>query len=192
VRDDERCDRGKARTYCQYEEDVLGDQRSGFLWTAIESAGHAARNYGEFEYMEGKPPGTWQQYYCAAKSVMSGGDPAQLTSADLKGNYGSVIPSLNAIADTQSPPFDLSIPDIYRYEIWKQDFEQATAAAWQAWIVKHHTMGNGAVADYADPEQMNRHTWYQAHDWKVPYPGDTKMYLPSQVPGAYLPSPDTN
>ena len=51
------------------EEDVLGHQRSGFLWTAVESAGASARNYGEFEYMEGKPPGTWQQYYCASQSV---------------------------------------------------------------------------------------------------------------------------
>jgi YVTN family beta-propeller protein len=351
------------------EEDVLGHQRSGFLWTAVESAGNTARNYGEYEYMEGKPPGTWQQYYCATKSVMSGGDPAQLTTSDLKGDYGSSIPSLNAIADPLSPPFDLSIPDIYRYEIWKQDFQQngpanfnmiwlssdhtggpadseagvadndlatgdivdtishskywkdsaifaveddsqdgadhvdghrapiqvispwaqhgkvintyysqisivrtieqilgaqplnekvaaatpmydaftskpnyapfnavpnqipltegiatapacgldtlgltgaaakalrkaeirkttvpanekATAAAWQAWIAHQHTMGNGAVPDFANPEQMNRYTWYQAHDWKVPYPGDSKIYTPSQVPAAYLPSPD--
>src|SRR6202035_3623199 len=70
------------------EEDVLGHQRSGFLWTAVESAGNTARNYGEYEYMEGKPPGTWQQYYCATKSVMNGGDPAQLTTSDLKGDYG--------------------------------------------------------------------------------------------------------
>jgi YVTN family beta-propeller protein len=353
------------------EEDVLGHQRSGFLWTAVESAGATARNYGEFEYMEGKPPGTWQQYYCAAESVQNGGDPAQLTAADLKGNYGSVIPSLNAIADPLSPPFDLTIPDIYRYQIWKQDFEKhgpasfnmiwfssdhtggptsgeagvadndlatgemvdtishskywkdsaifvleddsqdgadhvdghrapvqvispwaqhgkvintyysqisvvrtieqmlgaqplnekvaaatpmydaftakpnykpfnavpnqiplteaittppacgldtlgetgaaakalnkaeaaktavpasekATAAAWQAWLAKQHTSGNGAIPDFANPEQMNRFTWYQAHGWKMPYPGDSKIYTPSQVPGGSLPSPDTN
>ena len=352
------------------EEDVLGHQRSGFLWTGVESAGNTARNYGEFEYMEGKPPGTWQQYYCAAKGVQNGGDPAQLTTADLKGNYGSVIPSLNAIADPQSPPFDLSIPDIYRYQIWKQDFEnngpanfnmiwfssdhtggptdseagvadndlatgqmidtishskywkdsvifvleddsqdgadhvdghrapvqvispwaqhgkvintyysqisavrtieqilgaqplnekvaaatpmyeaftskpnyapfnavpnqvpltegivtppacgldtlgqtgaaatalkqaevqqtavpaeeQATAAAWKTWLAGQHTTGNGAFPDYADPEQMNRYTWYQAHGWKVPYPGDSRIYAPAQVPGGYIPSSDT-
>ena len=57
---------------------------------------------------------------------------------------------------------------------------------------KQHTTGNGAIADYANPEQMNRYTWYQTHDWKVPYPGDSKIYAPSQVPGAYIPSPDTN
>ena len=124
------------------EEDVLGHQRSGFLWTAVESAGATARNYGEYEYMEGKPSGTWQQYYCAAKSVMNGGDPSQLTAADLKGNDGSAIPSLNAIADPQSPPFDLTIPDIYRYEIWKQDFEQNGPANFNMiWLSSDHTGG---------------------------------------------------
>jgi YVTN family beta-propeller protein len=353
------------------EEDVLGHQRSGFLWTAIEDANNTARNYGEFIYTEGKPAGTWQQYYCAVKSVEAGGDPAQLTAPNLKGNYGSVIPSLNAITNPQSPPFDTSIPDIYRSQIWKQDFEkngpanfnmmwlssdhtggppdpvaevadgdlavgkivdeishsrywkdsaifvveddsqngadhvdghrapvqiispwaahgvvdstyysqinmvrtieqilgaqplnqklaaatpmygaftnepdytpftavpnqvpltqgvatppacgldtlgrtgapaaalneaetqktavpadeQATAAAWQTWIGEQRTTGSGARADYPNPEQMNRYTWYETHDWKVPYPGDSKIYAPSQVPGAYIPSPDTD
>jgi hypothetical protein len=371
------------------EEDVLGHQRSGFLWTAVQDANGTARNYGEFEYTEGKPSGTWQQYYCASKSVDAGGDPAQLTTPELKGDYGSVIPSLNAIADHQSPPFDTAIPDIYRYAIWKQDFERngpanlnmmwlssdhtggtadpeaqvadgdlavgkivdtishsqywkdsaiivveddsqdgadhvdghrapvqiispyaqhgavdstyysqitlvrtieqilgaqplnqklaaatpmygaftntpdltpfsavpnqvpltegvatapaggpdtpgqgattaappstatpastaippstvtpppttatqppavpagevATAAAWKAWLSRQHTTGNGAIADYANPEQMNRYTWYQTHDWKVPYPGDPRIYLPSKVPGAFIPSADTD
>ena len=69
------------------EEDVLGHQRSGFLWTAVQSAGATAKNYGEFEYMEGKPPGTWQQYYCASKSVDHGGDPA---AADVSGPEGQL------------------------------------------------------------------------------------------------------
>jgi hypothetical protein len=68
--------------------------------------------------------------------------------------------------------------------------EQATAAAWQAWLAKQHTTGNGAVPDFANPEQMNRFTWYQAHGWTVPYPGDPTIYTPSQVPGAALPSAD--
>ena len=139
------------RTY-DTEEDVLGHQRSGFLWTAVESAGATARNYGEFEYMEGKPSGTWQQYYCATKSVESGGDPAQLTAAGLKGNYGSAIPSLNAIADPQSPPFDLSIPDIYRAQIWKQDFEKNGPANFNMiWLSSDHTGGPAdAEAGVAD------------------------------------------
>jgi hypothetical protein len=66
--------------------------------------------------------------------------------------------------------------------------EQATAAAWQTWLASQHTTGNGAVPDYANPEQMNRFTWYQAHRWTVPYPGDPTIYTPSQVPGGALPS----
>src|SRR3954452_17532365 len=90
------------------EEDVLGHQLSGFLWTAVQDAGNSARNYGEFEYTEGKPPGTWQQYYCAVKSVDAGGDPARLTSPEVRGEQLSVVPSLNAITAPLSPPFDLS------------------------------------------------------------------------------------
>jgi hypothetical protein len=70
--------------------------------------------------------------------------------------------------------------------------EQANAAAWHTWIGKQHTTGNGARADFANPEQMNRYTWYETHNWKVPYPGDSEIYAPSQVPGAYIPSPDTD
>jgi len=354
------------------EEDVLGHQRSGFLWTAVEDAGRTARNFGEFEYTEGKPAGsTWQQYYCAATDVDNGGDPSQLTTPALKGNYGSVIPSLNDISNPTSPPFDTSIPDIYRYAIWKQDFEQngpanfnmmwlssdhtggtadpeaqvadgdvavgkivdtishskywkdsvifvveddsqdgadhvdghrapvqvispwarhgvvdstyysqmtmvrtieqilgaqplnqkvaaatpmygafttkpnykpfdavpnqvpltegvlvppacgvdtlglkgaaltklnaevakktavpdsekAIAAQWGRWASNQHFTGTRATPDYAHPEQMNRYTWYQTHNWKTPYPGDSKIYTPGQVPGGAIPSPEND
>ena len=63
-----------------------------------------------------------------------------------------MIPSLNAITDPLSPPFDLSIPDIYRYQIWKQDFEQNGPANFQMlWLSSDHTGGpstpRAAVAD---------------------------------------------
>ena len=341
------------------EEDVLGHQRSGFLWTAIQAAGHTARNYGEFVYPSGKPIGsTWQQYYCAATSVEAGGDPAQLTTPELKGNYGSPIPSLNDITLPTAPPFDMQIPDLYRYQIWKQDFETngpadfnmvwlsddhtggpvtprsnvaggdlalgkmvetishskywkdsaifvvqddsqngpdhvdghrapiqvispwaahgktistyysqinmvrtieqilgaeplnqkvaaatpmhgafqsepdltpytavpnrvplteniavppacgldtptgakavapapdvpseyiSYSAAWEKWAAKKYLTGKRAQADFANPEQFNRWTWYQTHHWDLPYPGDPKIYLPDEVPGAALP-----
>lgn len=345
------------------EEDVLGHQRSGFLWTAIQDAGHTAKNYGEFIYTgSGKPAGsTWQQYYCAAQSVEGGGDPAQLTTPELKGNYGSPIPSLNEITLPTAPPYDMQIPDLYRYQIWKQDFEtngpaefnmvwlsddhtggpvtprsnvaggdlalgkivekishskywkdsaifvveddsqngpdhvdghrapiqvispwaahgktistyysqismvrtieqilgadplnQKVAAAtpmydafqskpdltpytalsnrvslteniatppacgldaptgpnavapapsvpseyvshsrvWEKWSTKQRLTGKWAQADYANPELFNRWTWYQTHHWDLPYPGDPKIYLPHEVPGAALPGPD--
>ena len=354
------------------EEDVLGHQRSGFLWTAVQDAGKTARNFGEFIYTEGKPAGsTWQQYYCASQSVEAGGDPAQLTAPGLKGDYGSVIPSLNDITNPTSPPFDTAIPDIYRYQVWKQEFEkngpadlnmmwlssdhtggtadpraqvadgdlavgkivdtishskywkdsaifvveddsqagvdhvdghrapiqiispwakhgvtdstfysqitmvrtieqilgaqplnQRLAAAtpmydafqkkadltpfdavpnqipltegvktapacgvdtlgltgaaaqklnaevaertavpdaktniasqWNHWKNQQNLTGNGARADSAAPELMNRFTWYQTHSWKVPYPGDSVVYAPSEVPGGTIPSADVD
>ena len=124
------------------EEDVLGHQRSGFLWTAVQDAGKSAKNYGEFLYNEGRASGSWQEYYCASQDVENGGDPAQLTSPELKGDYGSVIPSLNAITNPTSPPFDLSIPDLYRYQIWKQDFEEKGPADFNmVWLSDDHTGG---------------------------------------------------
>ncbi|RZS82673.1 YVTN family beta-propeller protein [Motilibacter rhizosphaerae] len=127
------------------EEDVLGHQRSGFLWTNVQDAGNTAKNYGEFLYTEGRPTdagATWQNYYCAAKSVDQGGDPSQLFTPDLAGDYHSVIPSLDAITNHTSPPFDLSIPDLYRYEVWKQDFEKNGPAAFNMmWLSSDHTGG---------------------------------------------------
>jgi YVTN family beta-propeller protein len=130
------------------EEDVLGHQRSGFLWTSIQSAGKTAKNFGEFEFGEGKPAGaTWQQYYCTAKDVMAGGDPAQLFSPSLRLHASSAIPSLNAITDPSAAPFDLAIPDTYRYETWKQNFEKnGPANLNMVWLSSDHTGGT------ADPE----------------------------------------
>jgi len=130
------------------EEDVLGHQSTGFLWTAVEDAGKTARNYGEFEYGEGKPAtATWQQYYCTAKSVAAGGDPSQLFDPSIKLNASSAIPSLNQITDPYAAPFDTSIPDIYRVQTWKQDFEKnGPANLNMIWLSSDHTGGT------ADPE----------------------------------------
>lgn len=130
------------------ENDVLGHQRSGFLWTSVQAAGNTARNYGEFDSSEGKPAGaTWQDYYCAATSTMAGGDPAQLVTSSLQMHAGSAIPSLNAITDPNAAPFDTAVPDIYRYATWKQDFEKNGPKNFQMmWLSSDHTGGT------ADPE----------------------------------------
>ncbi|GAB3587273.1 bifunctional YncE family protein/alkaline phosphatase family protein [Calidifontibacter terrae] len=341
------------------EDDVLGHQRSGFLWTSAMSAGNSAKNFGEFLQFEQKPAGaTWQKYYCAAKSVDEGGDPAQLTTPDLKTDNSSPIPSLNKITVPTAPKFDTQIPDLYRYGIWKNDFEkngpanlnmmwlssdhtggtpdpraqvadgdvavgkivdtishskfwkdsaifvveddsqdgadhvdghrapiqvispyaahgktvstfysqlnmirtiqqimgaaplnqklaaatpmfdaftrkpdftpftarknevpltegvatapacgsdtvvgaaakpaipaaaQSNAAQWEQWRQQQKFTGANPVPDSANPAQMNRYTWYQAHNWTIPYPGDPKLYAPTQVPGAFVPNPD--
>lgn len=56
------------------------------------------------------------------------------------------------------------------------------AAAWTSWQSKQHLTGRGAVEDFANNRQMNRFTWYRATDWSKPYPGDSKVLTPNEVP----------
>ncbi len=343
------------------ENDVLGHQSSGFIWTGAEAAGQSVKDFGEFQSVEQKPAGaTWQNYYCDAKNMEATGAATQYPI-----KTGSSIPSLNKVSVQGFPLFDLSVPDIYKYQVWKQDFEkngpanlnmfwlsndhtggpvnpaagvadndlalgkivdtishskywkdsaifvaeddsqagldhvdghrapfqiispyanhgvvdnhyysqitmmrtieqilgihpmnqmdsaatpmttaftntpnyapfnavpnktsltlgltggtpscgldnvsaadaakepsttvpqseQKVASQWQEWSTHQHLTGPNAVPDYANPEQMNRWTWYQTHGWSTPYPGDKKIYAPNQVPGAYIPSSDTD
>ncbi|MCO6007451.1 bifunctional YncE family protein/alkaline phosphatase family protein [Actinoallomurus purpureus] len=342
------------------EDDALGHQRTGFLWTGAQAVGKSVKDYGEFQSFESKPTGaSWQNLYCDAKNMAATG---QNTAYPIQ--TGSAIPSLNKVSVPGFPLFDTSVPDIYKYEIWKQDFEkngpanlnmfwfsndhtggppsgpaqvadndlatgkvvdaishskywkdsaifvveddsqagtdhvdghrapiqiispwakhgtvdshyysqitmirtieqilgvhpmnqkdsaatpmsgaftnkpddtpftalpnrtsltlglstppscgldtpapqntraaavpsakvpageQPVAAKWQAWKAKQPFTGPNAKADSANPEQMNHFSWYEAHGWTKPYPGETKIYAPDQVPGAYIPSSD--
>jgi hypothetical protein len=344
------------------EDDALGHQKSGFIWTGAQAAGKTVRDFGEFQQFLTKPAGaSWQNLYCDAKNMQSTGEP---TAYPLQSS--SPIPSLNDVSVHGFPKFDTSVPDIYRYEIWKQDFEKngpanlnmfwlssdhtggppnaaaqvadndlavgemvddishskywkdsaifvveddsqagldhvdghrapiqiispyaergvvdnryysqitmirtveqilgirpmnqkdsaatpmttaftskpdytpytklanrtsltlglstlppcgadtpapqdpnaaaapkatvpltqkATDQQWEAWKSQQKLTGPGAVADFANPAQMNHFTWYQSHDWTKPYPGESKIYAPGAVPGAYLPSSDTD
>jgi len=72
------------------------------------------------------------------------------------------------------------------------DAQTDVAAQWSRWRGQQRLTGNGARADSAAPELMNRFTWYQTHAWKVPYPGDDRVLAPSEVPGGAIPAPDTD
>ncbi|MBO0784984.1 MAG: phosphoesterase [Actinobacteria bacterium] len=342
------------------EDDALGHQESGFIWSGAEAAGKTVRDFGEFQQFLSKPSGaSWQNLYCDARNMAA--NPNATTAYPLTST--SPIPSLEKVSDTAFPKFDTSVPDIYREQIWKRDFEQngpanlnmfwlssdhtggppspaaqvadndlalgqivdeishspywpqsaifvaeddsqagsdhvdghrapvqiispwarhgvvdhtyysqitmvrtieqilgihpmnqkdsaaspmtgaftnepddtpytavpnktsltaglktlppcgadvpagtteaairqstavpanmqSVAAQWAQWLKHQRTTGPRAVPDYANPEQMNRYIWYQTSDWKKPYPGDSKIYAPNQVPGATLPSSD--
>ncbi|MGW3206075.1 alkaline phosphatase family protein [Streptomyces sp. NPDC001135] len=344
------------------ENDALGHQKSGFIWTGAQAAGKTVRDFGEFQSIESKPAdATWQNLYCDAKDMDATG---RTTAYPIQ--TGSAIPSLNAVSAPGFPMFDLDVPDIYKYEIWKQDFEkngpanlnmfwfsndhtggpaspaaqvadndlavgrmvdeishspywkdsaifvaeddsqagldhvdghrapiqiispwarhgtvdhhyysqitlirtieqilgihpmnqkdsaatpmtraftwrpdftpftalpnrtsltdglktpptcgvdtpapqnpsaaavpsakvpadkQRLAAEWDAWKAKQRLTGPHAIPDFANPAQMNHLTWYQTHNWAKPYPGEKKIYAPNDVPGAYLPSPESD
>ncbi|MFD2081594.1 40-residue YVTN family beta-propeller repeat-containing protein [Actinopolymorpha cephalotaxi] len=343
--------------------DALGHQRSGFIWTGAKAAGKSARVFGEYNPTMTDPAGTtWQDYYCDYKNMAeTGADTAISTSTS------SPIPSLNDITVHKYPHFDTGIPDQYRYEIWKRDFDangpahlnmmwlssdhtggppnpiaqvadndlavgkvvdhishskywkdsaifvieddtqngvdhidgargpvqiispwarhgvidshyytqitvirtieqilgitpmnqkdsaatpmhraftqaadytpfkavpnripltyglstqpncgsdevapkyaplapaqapvavpadkQHVADLWRAWKKQQHLTGPKAAPDYANPEQMDHFTWYEAHGWRTPYPGEHKILSPAELPGRYLPSPDSD
>ncbi len=347
------------------ENDVLGHQASGFIWTGAQAAGKSVKDFGEFQSIENKPAGaSWQDYYCDTQQMVSTGGPSQFPI-----QVGSAIPSLNNVSVQGFPLFDLGVPDIYKAEVWKQDFEkngpgnlnmfwlsddhtggppspaaevadndlatgqivdeishskywkdsaifvveddsqagldhvdghrapvqiispyanrgvvdnqyysqitmirtieqilgihpmnqmdsaatpmttaftshpnfapfnavpnqtsltlglsqqptcganvpsgqtkasvakanvaaqtipaaqQAVAAQWKAWASHQHLTGANAVPDYANPEQMNRFTFYQNTGWTKPYPGDKQILTPTTVPGAFIPSADAD
>jgi hypothetical protein len=54
----------------------------------------------------------------------------------------SPIPSLNNVSDTAFPKFDTSVPDIYREQIWKPNFEKNGPANLNMfWLSSDHTGG---------------------------------------------------
>ncbi|MFI6355274.1 alkaline phosphatase family protein [Streptomyces sp. NPDC050743] len=344
------------------ENDALGHQKTGFIWSGAQAAGKTVRDFGEFQSIESKPAGaTWQNLYCDAKNMDATGQP---TAYPIQ--TGSAIPSLNSVSVPGFPMFDLDVPDVYKYQIWKQDFEkngpanlnmfwlsndhtggpaspaaqvadndlavgkmvdeishskywkdsaifvveddsqagldhvdghrapiqvispwaqhgtvdshyysqitmirtieqilgihpmnqkdsaaspmrgaftqrpdytpfkavpnrtsltdglktppscgvdtpaaqdpkaaavpaakvpadmQKLAAEWDSWKSKQRLTGSHAVPDFANPAQMNHLTWYQTHNWSTPYPGEKKIYAPNDVPGAYIPSSESD
>ncbi|MEV6608508.1 bifunctional YncE family protein/alkaline phosphatase family protein [Kutzneria sp. NPDC051319] len=342
------------------EDDALGHQASGFLWSGAQAAGKTVRDFGEFQQFLTKPAdASWQNLYCDAKNMASTG---QSTAYPLVSS--SPIPSLNSVSVPGFPKFDTSVPDVYREQIWKQDFakngpanlnmfwlssdhtggppnpaaqvadndlatgqiidtishspywkdsaifvveddsqagldhvdghrapiqiispwaqhgvvdnhyysqitmirtieqilgihpmnqkdsaatpmsaafttkpdytpfnsvpnrtsltlglstppscgvdtvapqfaasapsttvpadKKQLAAQWMSWEGQQHLTGSNAVPDYANPAQMNHLTWYETHGWTQPYPGESKVYAPDQVPGGYIPSSDSD
>jgi Phosphoesterase family len=120
------------------EDDALGHQRTGFIWTGAQAVGKSVRDFGEFQQFLTKPTGaTWQNLYCDTKNMTATG---QDTAYPLISS--SPIPSLNNVSVHGFPKFDTDVPDIYRYEIWKRDFEKHGPANLNMfWLSSDHTGG---------------------------------------------------
>lgn len=130
------------------EDDALGHQRTGFIWTGAQDVGKSVRNFGEFQQFLAKPAGaSWQNLYCDSKNMAATGED---TAYPL--NSTSPIPSLNDVSVHGFPKFDTSVPDVYRAEIWKRDFEKHGPANLNMfWLSSDHTggpvSGSAQVAD---------------------------------------------
>ncbi|OKJ09177.1 bifunctional YncE family protein/alkaline phosphatase family protein [Kitasatospora sp. CB01950] len=130
------------------EDDALGHQAGGTLWSGVLAGGKSVRDFGEFHQFLTKPAGaTWQNLYCDTKTMQATGNGSayKLVSS-------SPIPSLNNVSVPAFPKFDTAVPDIYRAQIWKQDFEQnGPADLNMLWLSSDHTGGPAnAAAQVAD------------------------------------------
>jgi YVTN family beta-propeller protein len=100
------------------------------------------------------------------------------TSAPAASAAGAATTPGPVPAFTPESPAKLGIPSSER-SIYEQ---------WVVWSRNGRFNGSNAIQDFANPAQLNRLDWYSAHDWKTPYPGDSTILPPSQVPGANLPA----
>ncbi|MFF3872387.1 alkaline phosphatase family protein, partial [Streptomyces sp. NPDC001978] len=130
------------------EDDVLGHQKSGFIWTGAKAAGKSVKNYGEFQTLEQKPAGSsWQNLYCDSKDMAATGSPSKYPI-----QTGSAIPSLNDATVQGFPKFDTSVPDVYKEQVWEQDFKKNGPANLNMfWYSNDHTGGPAnSAAQVAD------------------------------------------
>jgi YVTN family beta-propeller protein len=130
------------------EDDALGHQRTGFIWTGAQAAGKTVRDFGEFHQFLTKPAGaSWQNLYCDTKNMAATGQDTAYPMVS-----SSPIPSLNNVSVPGFPKFDTGVPDIYRNEIWKRDFEKNGPANLNMfWLSSDHTGGPpNAAAQVAD------------------------------------------
>jgi YVTN family beta-propeller protein len=112
------------RSYPAEGNDALAYQRDGFLWNAAEKAGQSVKVFGEYNYFITGPGngGTWKEWY-EDSQILEGKQQGPLPIPTTEYKTTSDIPSLNEITDHAYPRFDLEIPDQYRYDIWKEEFE---------------------------------------------------------------------
>ena len=84
-----------------------------------------------------------------------------------------------------------AVPDFKPESAAQLGIPSSVRSIYEQWVVWSHNgrfNGKGAIQDYANPAQLNRLDWYSAHQWKTPYPGDSAILAPIQVPGANLPA----
>ena len=143
------------RSYPAQGGDALAYQRDGFLWNAVQAAGHTAAAFGEyanFQTLPAKGAPTWSDWYKASQ-VKEGKIPGPSPIADGQYPTYSDINSLNKILDRDYPKFNTDIPDQYRVDIWQQAFAKAERNGTLAdfnmlWVPQDHTAGTSGKDPY--------------------------------------------
>jgi len=131
--------------------DALAYQNKGFLFSEAAAAGLTVKIYGE--YVENdtfkQPTGStsepsWSQFYADSQQFEAGLEPTLYYQNTVQAQ--SSVPAVYQHLITNFPQFDLGIPDQFRVDIWKQDFDKDAASGNVPslsilWVMCDHTGG---------------------------------------------------
>lgn len=146
--EDKETDSANVRSYPGGAGDPMAYAPTGHLWDQAIKHGVSVENFGEDTtgFTGSAPFGTWTDWY-NDYLILSGQKQGDLHVPI--GNYSATydIPSLGPITHKTFPTFDTNIPDQYRYEIFKQQFEQHVKnndlpALTTMWVMDDHTAGS--------------------------------------------------
>ncbi|MEH7335319.1 bifunctional YncE family protein/alkaline phosphatase family protein [Neobacillus drentensis] len=156
--EDKETDSANVRSYPGGAGDAMAYAPTGHLWDQALKHGKTVENFGEDTnaFTGTLPQGSWTDWY-NDYLILSGQKQGDLHVPI--GNYEAKtdIPSLEPITHKPFPTFDMGIPDQYRYEIFKQQFEQHVKnndlpALTTMWVTNDHT--NGLASGFPTPQAM--------------------------------------
>ncbi|NHC42520.1 bifunctional YncE family protein/alkaline phosphatase family protein [Bacillus sp. MM2020_1] len=156
--EDKETDAANVRSYPGGAGDPMAYAPTGHLWDQAIKQGVSVENFGEdtTDFTGTAPRGTWTDWYNDSL-ILSGQKQGELHVPI--GNYEAKydIPSLGPITHKPFPTFDMGIPDQYRFEIFKQQFQQHVKnddlpALNTLWITNDHT--NGTATGSPTPQAM--------------------------------------
>lgn len=113
------------RSYPYNGGDSMTYGPTGWLWQDALRHGISTRVYGEYADIETLPPGasaTWSDWYHDAQ-VLEGKTPGPLHLPVGALQRSTLIPSLNALLNHDFCGFDTTVPDQYRYDVFKMEFD---------------------------------------------------------------------
>jgi YVTN family beta-propeller protein len=139
------------RDYPSNGGDAIAYQKVGHLWDVAVKAGVSFKNYGEYiEYNTFlTPTGStteplWVDFYNDVQAYECGAE-SQLYNYNTVASH-SPLPNLINNTIQNYPQFDLGIPDQFRFDLWKQDFQNDVSnnkvpQLELMWISSDHTGG---------------------------------------------------
>jgi YVTN family beta-propeller protein len=145
--EDKETDTGNVRSYPGGAGDSLAYASTGHIWDNALKHNVSVVNFGEdtTEFSGPENFGTWTDWY-NDYLILSGQKQGDLHVPIGHYEAKTDIPSLAPITYKPFPTFDSGIPDQYRYEIFKQKFDEYVKndnlpQLVQMWVMNDHTAG---------------------------------------------------